>query len=145
MGRFLYWRCDSQVAVFPNVFSVCGCFWRSYKELIRANDIKALIIKQAFTVREIYCRKAKERLPKAGLSGSKTGSSDMDPPSQGIEKRALQAIADMEPRRIVYISCDPATMARDVNFLYYRGYELKEVQPVDMFITDESYGVLRED
>ena len=38
----------------------------------------------------------------------------------------------MEPKRIVYVSCNPATMARDIEFLTHYGYELKEVQPVDM-------------
>jgi len=39
----------------------------------------------------------------------------------------------MEPKRIVYVSCNPATMARDIEILTHHGYELKEVQPVDMF------------
>mgnify|MGYP000849266831 FL=1 len=39
----------------------------------------------------------------------------------------------MEPKRIVYVSCNPATMARDIEILTHYGYELKEVQPVDMF------------
>ena len=40
----------------------------------------------------------------------------------------------MEPKRIVYVSCNPATMARDIEILTHYGYELKEVQPVDMFL-----------
>ena len=39
----------------------------------------------------------------------------------------------MEPKRIVYVSCNPATMARDIEILTHYGYELQEVQPVDMF------------
>ena len=39
----------------------------------------------------------------------------------------------MEPNRIVYVSCNPATMARDIEILTHYGYELEEVQPVDMF------------
>ena len=39
----------------------------------------------------------------------------------------------MEPKRIVYVSCNPATMARDIKILTHYGYELQEVQPVDMF------------
>ncbi len=82
---------------------------------------------------EFIAGKAEERLPRLVAQGVRPDVVVVDPPRQGIEKRAMQAIADMEPLRIVYISCDPATMARDVNFLYHRGYELKEVQPVDMF------------
>lgn len=82
---------------------------------------------------EFIAGKAEERLPRLVSQGVNPEVVVVDPPRQGIEKRALQAIADMAPQKIVYISCDPATMARDVNFLHYRGYELKEVQPVDMF------------
>lgn len=82
---------------------------------------------------EFVSGKAEERLPKLVRTGIKPDVVVVDPPRQGIEKRALQAIADMAPERIVYISCDPATMARDLNFLSYRGYQAKRVQPVDMF------------
>lgn len=82
---------------------------------------------------EFISGKAEERLPKLVAAGVKPDVVVVDPPRQGIEKRALQAIADMAPERIVYISCNPATMARDLNFLSYRGYEVKKVQPVDMF------------
>ena len=82
---------------------------------------------------EFIAGKAEERLPRLASQGIRPEVVVVDPPRQGIEKRALQAIADMEPQRIVYISCDPATMARDLNFLSYRGYMVKEVQPVDMF------------
>ena len=39
----------------------------------------------------------------------------------------------MEPKRIIYVSCNPATMARDIKILTHYGYELQDVQPVDMF------------
>ena len=39
----------------------------------------------------------------------------------------------MRPKKLIYVSCDPATMARDLNFLSFRGYKTVEVQPVDMF------------
>lgn len=82
---------------------------------------------------EFISGRAEERLPKLVQMGVNPEVVVVDPPRQGIEKRALQAIADMAPDRIVYISCDPATMARDLNFLSYRGYRTQKVQPVDMF------------
>ena len=82
---------------------------------------------------EFISGKAEQRLPKLVQTGIEPDVVVVDPPRQGIEKRALQAIADMVPERIVYISCDPATMARDLNFLLQRGYQAKRVQPVDMF------------
>jgi len=82
---------------------------------------------------EFVAGKAEERLPKLLHQGMAPDVIVVDPPRQGVEKRALQAIADMAPQRIVYISCDPATLARDLNFLSFRGYRTVEVQPVDMF------------
>jgi 23S rRNA (uracil1939-C5)-methyltransferase len=56
-----------------------------------------------------------------------------DPPRAGIEKKAMDAILKMKPEQIAYISCDPATLARDAKMLLAEGYLLKSVQPIDMF------------
>lgn len=57
----------------------------------------------------------------------------MDPPRAGSTERFLGAACQLAPERIVYISCNPDTQARDVRFLTQRGYRLSCVQPVDMF------------
>jgi 23S rRNA (uracil1939-C5)-methyltransferase len=56
-----------------------------------------------------------------------------DPPRAGFHPRALTALADIAPARLVYVSCNPSTLARDVGELLRRGYRLLWVQPVDMF------------
>jgi 23S rRNA (uracil1939-C5)-methyltransferase len=56
-----------------------------------------------------------------------------DPPRAGIEKKAMESILKMKPGRIAYISCDPATLARDAKALLAEGYLLRSVQPIDMF------------
>lgn len=57
----------------------------------------------------------------------------LDPPRQGCSPAALKAIGDHAPARIVYVSCNPSTLARDLAFLTGQGYLIQTVQPVDMF------------
>ena len=57
----------------------------------------------------------------------------MDPPRAGVDRFALDALVERRPARLVYVSCDPATLARDAKRLARAGYRLVEVQPVDMF------------
>lgn len=57
----------------------------------------------------------------------------LDPPRKGCDEKLLQTVADMQPARIVYVSCDPATLARDLKYLCGKGYMVEKVQPVDMF------------
>ena len=57
----------------------------------------------------------------------------VDPPRKGCSEDTLKAILKIAPKRLVYVSCDPATLARDVAFMHENGYELKMVQPVDLF------------
>lgn len=57
----------------------------------------------------------------------------LDPPRAGLSPEALDALVALQPRTIVYVSCDPATLARDAKRLVAQGYRMGEVQPVDMF------------
>lgn len=57
----------------------------------------------------------------------------VDPPRKGCEESLLQTMVDMQPERIVYVSCDSATLARDVKFLRGNGYEVGRVRAVDQF------------
>lgn len=57
----------------------------------------------------------------------------IDPPRKGCDEKCLETILKMKPERVVYVSCNPATLARDLKYLCERDYEIKEVQPVDMF------------
>ena len=57
----------------------------------------------------------------------------VDPPRKGCEETLLDTMVEMQPERIVYVSCDSATLARDLKYLCERGYEIKRVKPVDQF------------
>lgn len=57
----------------------------------------------------------------------------LDPPRSGCEERVLKSLAENKIKRIVYVSCNPSTLARDLKILTELGYETQEVQPVDMF------------
>lgn len=70
------------------------------------------------------------RLLKKGVRGNKVV---IDPPRKGCEKEVLEAIVELNPETVVYVSCNSATMARDVRYLVENGYKVVEVQPVDMF------------
>ncbi len=57
----------------------------------------------------------------------------LDPPRKGCDKELLEVIVKAEPSRIVYVSCNPATLARDLGYLKEYGYTAREAQPVDLF------------
>ena len=57
----------------------------------------------------------------------------VDPPRKGCERSVLDTMVQMEPERIVYVSCDSATLARDVKYLRENGYEIRKVKATDMF------------
>ena len=57
----------------------------------------------------------------------------VDPPRKGCDETLLETMIQMQPERIVYVSCDSATLARDLKYLCENGYELKRVRAVDMF------------
>ncbi len=57
----------------------------------------------------------------------------IDPPRRGCDKKLIESLIQLAPRKILYVSCDPATMSRDIKLLIEAGYELNEATPVDMF------------
>lgn len=82
---------------------------------------------------EFHVGEAEKIIPEMISQGIKAEVVVVDPPRKGCDKALLEAIAEMSPERIVYVSCDPSTLARDLKILEEMNYETKEVQPVDMF------------
>ena len=82
---------------------------------------------------EFIVGEAEKVIPDLIKQGVKADVVVVDPPRKGCGIELLEAIAGIAPKRIVYVSCDPGTLARDLGILKELGYETKEVQPVDMF------------
>ena len=83
---------------------------------------------------EFFVGKAEEVLPeKYEKEGIYADVIVVDPPRKGCDTAALETMVKMKPDRIVYVSCDSATLARDVKWLGERGYEVKKVKACDMF------------
>jgi 23S rRNA (uracil1939-C5)-methyltransferase len=80
-----------------------------------------------------YTGAAEEIIPELYQKGVTADVVVVDPPRKGCDEKLLSTIVDMKPDRLVYVSCDSATLARDVKYLTEWGFVLREVQPVDMF------------
>lgn len=82
---------------------------------------------------EFYVGKAEEVVPKMYKEGKTANVVVVDPPRKGCDEKVLDTIVSMKPDRVVYVSCNPSTLARDLAYLDERGYKCLEIQPVDMF------------
>ncbi|HEX3077324.1 MAG TPA: 23S rRNA (uracil(1939)-C(5))-methyltransferase RlmD [Lachnospiraceae bacterium] len=85
---------------------------------------------------EFFVGAAEEIMPQKYKESNGSMSADVivvDPPRKGCDEALLDTIVKMQPERVVYVSCDPATLARDLRYLCDRGFELKRVRAVDQF------------
>lgn len=82
---------------------------------------------------EFLVGEAEKVIPELYEQGVKADVVVVDPPRKGCDQLLLNTLVEMQPQRIVYVSCNPSTLARDLKYLTEHGFEAKEVQPVDMF------------
>lgn len=82
---------------------------------------------------EFAAGEAEVVIPKWYNEGNTADVLVVDPPRKGCDEALLQTIIEMKPKKVVYVSCNPATLARDLRILEVGGYKTIEVQPVDMF------------
>ena len=82
---------------------------------------------------EFYNADAGEFLADAASSNEKYDVVIMDPPRSGSTVKFLKSVVKLAPKTVVYVSCNPETLARDLMFLVRNGYKVKKIQPVDMF------------
>ena len=82
---------------------------------------------------EFYCGDAGEVTAGLYKQGKKADVIIVDPPRKGCSEDLLELIIKLGPRRVVYVSCNPATLARDLKYLEENGYKTKNARAVDMF------------
>ena len=82
---------------------------------------------------EFFCADAGEAALRLAEQGIRPDVICVDPPRKGISPQVIEAIVQMNPKRLVYVSCDPATLARDVKLLDERGYRLEQAEAADLF------------
>ena len=80
-----------------------------------------------------FCADAGEAAARLAAEGLRPDVIMLDPPRKGCDETTLSAVVQMSPRRVVYVSCNPATAARDAAWLEQNGYHAEKVQPVDLF------------
>ena len=117
--------------------------------LTMANDVKQLIgieiVPQAIenakinaqmngvTNAQFFCMDAAQGAKELEKRGIKPDTVIVDPPRKGCDASLIETIANMSPKKIAYVSCDPATLARDLARFDEKGYKTQSITPVDMF------------
>ena len=114
----------------PCIEAMSSCTWSAIEDAKRNAKINGI------DNVEFFVGAAEEVLPakyKESNGAMKADVVVVDPPRKGCDEALLATLVNMEPERIVYVSCDPATLARDVKWLGENGYGLEKVRGCDMF------------
>ena len=82
---------------------------------------------------EFYCADCADGFAQIAEQAGKIDVLIVDPPRKGLDQKVIEDIARYTPGRVVYVSCDPATLARDLALFQQKGYAPRFIQPVDMF------------
>jgi 23S rRNA (uracil1939-C5)-methyltransferase len=101
------------------------------KDAVR--DAKINARENKITNAKFYQGDAGEFMVKMAEQGEHADVVFMDPPRAGSDEKFLSSVVKLQPDRIVYVSCNPETLARDLKYLKKKNYEVKKIQPVDMF------------
>ena len=80
-----------------------------------------------------YCGTAEKTAERAVRENDRPDVVFLDPPRKGCDESLLDTVAEVAPNKIVYISCKPSTLARDIKYLFTKGYTPEKITPVDMF------------
>lgn len=110
------------------------------KEVIGAEIVPQAVENAKYNAKLNYIKNARFICADAGQTASRLAKEGtrpdvivVDPPRKGIDQASVDAIGFMKPKRVVYVSCDPATLARDVKLLREKGYAVKKYKVFDLF------------
>lgn len=131
---------ETVIDVYCGAGTISLCLAEKAKHVLGIEIVEAAILdakenaqRNHFTNVEFVAVDAALEMPKQYEQGLRPDVIVFDPPRSGCERRVLDSAAAMNPSRIVYVSCSPQSLARDLAYLQTVGYELVKVQPVDMF------------
>ena len=107
--------------------------WEIHQTAVAIRDARQNARDNQVSNVDFLCGDAAKEMPELVRQGSRQDVVVLDPPRAGCEQRVLEAIAKVRPQRVVYVSCNPASLARDAAILRDKGFVVRKVQPVDMF------------
>lgn len=131
---------DTVVDLYSGIGTIAMYMANKVKKVIAVESVKSSVkdaennakLNKIRNIRFIH-GKTEEVLPNLIKEGLNLNKIVLDPPRKGCDKEVMDAILELSPERIVYVSCNSSTLSRDIKSLLENGYKLKEVQPVDMF------------
>ena len=104
-------------------------------EIVEAaiRDARDNAVRNGIDNAEFFCADAGQAAQELERRGLRPDVITVDPPRKGLSPDVIDAVDKMDPRRLVYISCDPATLARDVALFKEKGFALRAVRALDLF------------
>ena len=131
---------ETALDLYCGIGTITLCLARQVRKVIGAEivpqaieDAKANAARNGLHNAEFFCGDASDVAAKLASEGLRPDLITVDPPRKGLAEDVVVSIAQMAPRRVVYVSCDPATLARDVGRFVPLGYVPVEAEAVDLF------------
>ncbi len=133
-------KADTVLDLYCGVGTITLCMAKAAGKVIGVEVVEAAVAdarenakRNGIENAEFFCGDAGQAALELERQGVKADVVVVDPPRKGLNADAIEALARFSPRRIVYISCDPATLGRDVALLKERGYAVKNAMAADLF------------
>lgn len=131
---------ETVLDLYCGIGTITLCMARKAKKALGAEvvpsaveDAQANAKRNGVDNAEFFCADAGQAALELARRGLRPDVICVDPPRKGLSGQVIEAIVQMAPRRLVYVSCDPATLARDVKLFREQGYHLQQAEAVDLF------------